>query len=248
MPPPAPSAPTTVLIVDDEVAIRRFLRSTLSAQGYATVEAPAAGEALRAVRHHHPDLVLLDLGLPDRDGMELISEIGKLTDAPVLVLTVRDAEASKVEALDLGAADYVTKPFSVPELLARIRAALRHRVQAQGGHPSVEAGPVLIDLVYRRVTREGQEVRLSAKEWAILEQLAVHAGKVVTHGQLLRRVWGRNGPTEQQYLRVYMRQLRQKLEQDPNRPQLLVTEPGVGYRLLPDEPEMPPAQGGGSRA
>jgi two-component system, OmpR family, KDP operon response regulator KdpE len=236
--PPTASAPTTVLVVDDEAAIRRFLRATLTAQGYDTVEAPTAGEGLRAVRHHHPDLVLLDLGLPDRDGIELILEIRKLTDAPVLVLTARDAEASKVQALDQGADDYVTKPFSVPELLARMRTALRHRVQAQGGRATVEAGPVLIDLVYRRVTRDGQEVRLSAKEWAILERLAVHAGRVVTHGQVLREVWGRDGATEQQYLRVYMRQLRQKLEPDPNRPQLLLTEPGVGYRLLPNEPEM----------
>lgn len=234
-----PSAPTTVLVVDDEAAIRRFLRATLAAQGYGTVEAAAAGEALWAVRHHHPDLVLLDLGLPDRDGLELIPEVRKLTDAPVLVLTVRDAEASKVQALDAGADDYVTKPFSVPELLARMRTALRHRIQAQGGRPSVAAGTVRIDLVYRRVTREDREVRLSAKEWAILEQLAVHVGRVVTHGQLLRQVWGREGATEQQYLRVYIRQLRQKLEPDPNRPQLLITEPGVGYRLLPEEPETP---------
>lgn len=233
--PPAASAPTTVLIVDDETAIRRFLRSTLEAQGYATLEAPTGAEGLRAIRHHHPDLVLLDLGLPDHDGMDLIPEIRKLTDAPVLVLTVRDAEASKVRALDTGADDYVTKPFGLPELLARMRAALRHRVQAQGGRPRVEAGAVLIDLVYRRVARDGQEVRLSAKEWAILERLAVHAGKVVTHGQILRQVWGRESATEQQYLRVYMRQLRHKLEPDPNRPQLLVTEPGVGYRLLANE-------------
>ena len=189
-------------------------------------------EGLWAVRHHQPDLVLLDLGLPDRDGIELIPEIRALSDAPILVLTVRDAEASKVQALDAGADDYVTKPFSVPELLARMRTALRHRVQAQGGRPRVEAGPIAIDLVYRRVTREGQELRLSPKEWAILEQLAIHAGKVVTHGHLLRQVWGRDGGTEQQYLRVHIRQLRQKLEPDPDRPQFLITEPGVGYRLI----------------
>jgi two-component system, OmpR family, KDP operon response regulator KdpE len=129
----------------------------------------------------------------------------------------------------------VTKPFGAPELLARMRAALRHRVQAQGGRPRVEAGPLAIDLVYRRVTRDGAELRLAPKEWAILEQLAIHAGKVVTHGQLLRKVWGRETETEQQYLRVYVRQLRQKVEPDPNRPSVLVTEPGVGYRLLPHE-------------
>jgi two-component system KDP operon response regulator KdpE len=231
---PSPS-PTTVLIVDDERAIRRFLRSTLEAQGYAAVEAATGAEGLRAVRHHRPDLILLDLGLPDRDGLALVPELRALTDAPLLVLTVRDAEASKVEALDAGADDYVTKPFGAPELLARMRAALRHRVQAQGGRPRVEAGPLAIDLVYRRVTRDGAELRLAPKEWAILEQLAIHAGKVVTHGQLLRKVWGRETETEQQYLRVYVRQLRQKVEPDPNRPSVLVTEPGVGYRLLPHE-------------
>jgi two-component system, OmpR family, KDP operon response regulator KdpE len=231
---PSPS-PTTVLIVDDERAIRRFLRSTLEAQGYAAVEAATGAEGLRAVRHHRPDLILLDLGLPDRDGLALVPELRALTDAPLLVLTVRDAEASKVRALDAGADDYVTKPFGAPELLARMRAALRHRVQAQGGRPRVEAGPLAIDLVYRRVTRDGAELRLAPKEWAILEQLAIHAGKVVTHGQLLRKVWGRETETEQQYLRVYVRQLRQKVEPDPNRPSVLVTEPGVGYRLLPHE-------------
>jgi two-component system KDP operon response regulator KdpE len=231
---PSPS-PTTVLIVDDERAIRRFLRSTLEAQGYAAVEAATGAEGLRAVRHHRPDLILLDLGLPDRDGLALVPELRALTDAPLLVLTVRDAEASKVRALDAGADDYVTKPFGAPELLARMRAALRHRVQAQGGRPRVEAGPLAIDLVYRRVTRDGAELRLAPKEWAILEQLAIHAGKVVTHGRLLRTVWGRETETEQQYLRVYVRQLRQKVEPDPNRPSVLVTEPGVGYRLLPHE-------------
>jgi two-component system KDP operon response regulator KdpE len=231
----SPSSPTTVLIVDDERAIRRFLRSTLEAQGYAAVEAATGAEGLRAVRHHRPDLILLDLGLPDRDGLALVPELRALTDAPLLVLTVRDAEASKVRALDAGADDYVTKPFGAPELLARMRAALRHRVQAQGGRPRVEAGPLAIDLVYRRVTRDGAELRLAPKEWAILEQLAIHAGKVVTHGRLLRKVWGRDTETEQQYLRVYVRQLRQKVEPDPNRPSVLVTEPGVGYRLLPHE-------------
>jgi two-component system KDP operon response regulator KdpE len=227
-----PTNPATVLIIDDELAIRRFLRSALEAQGHATLEAATAAEGLRAVRLRRPDLILLDLGLPDRDGLSLIPEIRALTDVPLLVLTVRDAEASKVQALDAGADDYVTKPFSVPELLARMRTALRHRVQAQGGRPRVEAGPIAIDLVYRRVTREGQEVHLSPKEWAILEQLATHAGKVVTHGHLLRKVWGRESGTEQQYLRVHIRQLRQKLEPDPDRPQFLITEPGVGYRLI----------------
>jgi two-component system KDP operon response regulator KdpE len=160
-----------VLVVDDEAAIRRFLRVSLETQGYACVEAPTGVVGLWAVRHHRPDLILLDLGLPDRDGLALIPEIRALTDAPLLVLTVRDDEGSKVRALDTGADDYVTKPFGVPELLARLRAALRHRVQSQGGRARVDAGPLGIDLVYRRVTRDGAEVRLSPKEWAILERL-----------------------------------------------------------------------------
>ena len=225
-------SPTTVLIVDDEPAIRRFLTSTLEIQGWATVEAEDAAAGIRAVRHHRPELVLLDLGLPDRDGMQLLQDIKATCDAAILVLTSRDDERSKVAALDAGADDYVTKPFSIPELLARMRAALRHRVQEQGGHPTVHAGDLTIDLVHRRVTRAGVEVKLSPKEWAILKVLAIHAGRVVTHGQILQKVWSRASETEQQYLRVYMRQLRQKLEPEPNRPTHLVTEAGVGYRLL----------------
>lgn len=227
-----PNRPATVLVVDDEAAIRRFLKSTLEVQGWATLLAEDAAQALRAARHHRPELVLLDLGLPDRDGMELIGELKTAADPAILVLTSRDDERSKVEALDRGADDYVTKPFGVPELMARLRAALRHRVQVQGGRPRVEAGEVMIDLEFRRVTRSGAEVSLSPKEWAILEQLAIHAGKVVTHGHVLRHVWGRAGEAEQQALRVHVRQLRRKLEPDCDRPQLLTTEPGVGYRLL----------------
>ncbi|MFL5337489.1 MAG: response regulator transcription factor [Geminicoccaceae bacterium] len=218
--PPRPphSSPATVLVVDDEPAIRRFLKSTLEVQGWAVVEAVDGEAAGRAVRHHRPELVLLDLGLPDRDGMALLPKLKRLSDAAILVLTSRDDERSKVAALDAGADDYVTKPFSIPELLARMRAALRHRVQEQGGRPSVQAGELTIDLVHRRVTRAGLEIRLSPKEWDILEQLAIHAGRVVTHGRILAKVWGRATETEQQYLRVYLRQLRQKLEPEPDRP------------------------------
>ena len=225
-------SPATVLVVDDEPAIRRFLKSTLEAQGWAMVEATDAAAATRAVRHHYPEIILLDLGLPDRDGMALLPELKALSDAAILVLTSRDDERAKVAALDGGADDYVTKPFSIPELLARMRAALRHRVQEQGGRPAVRAGELTIDLVLRRVTRAGIEIKLSPKEWDILEQLAIHAGRVVTHGQILAKVWGRATETEQQYLRVYLRQLRHKLEPDPARPRWLVTEAGVGYRLL----------------
>ncbi len=227
-----PHSPATVLVVDDEPAIRRFLKSTLESQGWAMVEAADAEAANRAVRHHRPEIILLDLGLPDRDGMALLPELKRLSDAAILVLTSRDDERSKVAALDEGADDYVTKPFSIPELLARMRTALRHRVQEQGGRPTVHAGELTIDLVLRRVVRADEEIRLSPKEWDILEQLAIHAGRVVTHGQILAKVWGRATETEQQYLRVYLRQLRQKIEPEPDRPRWLVTEPGVGYRLL----------------
>jgi two-component system, OmpR family, KDP operon response regulator KdpE len=227
-----PNSPATVLVVDDEPAIRRFLKSTLEVQGWAVVDAVDADAAIRAVRHHRPEVTLLDLGLPDRDGMALLPELKDLSDAAILVLTSRDDERSKVAALDAGADDYVTKPFSIPELLARMRTALRHRVQEQGGRPVVQAGEFAIDLVHRRVTRAGEDIRLSPKEWDILEQLAIHAGRVVTHGQLLAKVWGRATETEQQYLRVYLRQLRQKLEPLPDRPRWLVTEAGVGYRLM----------------
>jgi two-component system KDP operon response regulator KdpE len=223
-----------VLIVDDEPAIRRFLKSTLEVQGWATLEAATAAEGLRAMRHHRPPIVLLDLGLPDRDGMTLLPELKQLGDVAILVLTSRDDDRSKVAALDGGADDYVTKPFSVPELLARMRTALRHRVQEQGGRATLELGGMVIDLIQRRVLRQGEVVHLPPKEWAILEQLAIHAGRVVTHGQILQKVWGRTGEPEQQALRVHMRQLRRKLEPDADRPQLLITEPGVGYRLLAD--------------
>ncbi len=227
-----PHSPATVLVVDDEPAIRRFLTSTLEVQGWAVVEAVDAEAASRAVRHHRPEIILLDLGLPDRDGMALLPELKRLSDAAILVLTSRDDDRSKVAALDGGADDYITKPFSIPELLARMRTALRHRVQEQGGRPAVQVGELTIDLVLRRVTRAGAEIKLSPKEWDILEQLAIHAGRVVTHGRILAKVWGRATETEQQYLRVYLRQLRQKLEIEPDRPRWLVTEAGVGYRLL----------------
>ncbi len=227
-----PNRPVSVLVVDDEPAIRRFLKSTLEVQGWAMLEAENGAAALRAVRHHKPELVLLDLGLPDVDGLRLLPELQAASDAAVLVLTSRGDDTSKVAALDAGADDYVTKPFSIPELLARMRTALRHRVQEQGGRPVVQAGELIIDLIHRRVTRAGDEVKLSPKEWAILEQLAIHVGRVVTHGQILAKVWGRATETEQQYLRVYLRQLRQKLEPEPDRPRWLITEAGVGYRLL----------------
>jgi two-component system KDP operon response regulator KdpE len=222
--------PATILVVDDEPPIRRLLRTTLGAHEHRVVEAPTAKEALSLLRHERPDLVLLDLGLPDMDGQALIAAIRAESAVPIVVLSSRGDEGAKVAALDGGADDYVTKPFGAEELLARIRAALRHRVQQQGGPPLFQSGDLAVDLVRRLVRAHGQEIKLSPKEYDILEQFVLHAGKVLTHRHLLRAVWGRE-TADPQYLRVYVRQLRQKLESDPEQPRHILTEPGVGYRL-----------------
>jgi len=233
------SDPGTILIVDDEPAIRRFIRNTLTVQGYRVLEAESAAQAFAAIRHHKPDLMILDLGLPDRDGLEVIRALraGAAPGAatPIVVLSSRGDEQAKVAALDLGADDYVTKPFGIDELMARLRAALRHRLQQQGSPPVFSSGDLAVDLVHRTVRRGSVEVRLSPKEYDLLQQLVVHAGKVLTHRHLLREVWGNEG-ADVQYLRVYMRQLRQKLEAEPERPQHILTEPGVGYRLAVGPP------------
>ena len=221
----------TILIVEDEPPIRRLLRTTLVAHEYRVVEAGTGAEALQGMRHHRPDLVLLDLGLPDRDGLELIADIRRLGPVPIVVLSGRGEEATKVAALDSGADDYVTKPFGAEELMARLRAALRHRLQQQGADRSFASGTLKVDLVRRLVERDGEAVKLSPKEYDILEQLAIHAGKVLTHRHLLREVW-RDEAVDPQYLRVYVRQLRQKIETDPAAPRHVLTEPGVGYRLV----------------
>ena len=221
----------TILIVEDEPPIRRLLRTTLAAHDYRILEAGTGAEALQAVRHDRPDLVLLDLGLPDRDGLELIADIRRLGPVPIVILSGRGDEAAKVAALDSGADDYVTKPFGAEELMARLRAALRHRLQQQGADRSFDSGTLKVDLVRRLVERDGEAVKLSPKEYDILEQLAIHAGKVLTHRHLLREVW-RDEAVDPQYLRVYIRQLRQKIETDPASPQHVLTEPGVGYRLV----------------
>ncbi|MBL6614614.1 MAG: response regulator transcription factor [Reyranella sp.] len=221
----------TILIVEDEPPIRRLLRTTLGAHDYRTLEAATGAEALSALRHHRPDLVLLDLGLPDIDGQELIGRIRSGSPVPIVVLSSRGEEAAKVAALDSGADDYVTKPFGADELLARLRAALRHRLQQQGAERSFASGDLSIDLVRRLVKRGPEDIKLSPKEYDILEQLAIHAGKVLTHKHLLREVW-RDESVDPQYLRVYVRQLRQKIETDPATPRHVLTEPGVGYRLV----------------
>lgn len=226
------SEPTsTILVVDDEPPIRRFLRTTLEAQGYRVVEAETGAAALVDGLGAKPDVVILDLGLPDMDGLQVIPAIRATSGVPIIVLSIRDDERGKVDALDLGADDYVTKPFGMAELIARIRAALRHRFEAQGEPPVFASGTLTVDLVRRRVAACGEDVKLSPKEYEILKLLVVHAGKVLTHRQILRHVWGPAQESDVQYLRVFVRQLRQKLEPDPARPAHILTEPGVGYRL-----------------
>jgi two-component system, OmpR family, KDP operon response regulator KdpE len=227
----------TVLVVDDEPPIRRFLRTSLGAVGHRVVTAENAAEALAMLATEKPDVIILDLGLPDRSGLDVIAEIRQHSSVPIIVLSARSDERSKVEALDLGADDYIGKPFGMAELMARLRAALRHAFQAQGESPVFVSGDLAVDLVRRQVTRAGVEIKLSPKEFELLRHLVTHAGKVLTHRQLLREVWGPAQAGEVQYLRVFIRGLRQKLEPDPTRPTHIRTELGVGYRL-----QLPPEQ------
>src|SRR5271167_5004039 len=230
----------TVLVVDDEPPIRRFLRTSLAASGYRIVEAEDAAGAQRSLAIEKPDLIILDLGLPDRSGLELIGEIRKTSTVPIVVLSARHDERSKVEALDIGADDYVAKPFGMAELMARLRAALRHAFQVQGELPVFLSGDLSVDLVRRHVTRGGHGIKLSPKEFDLLRHLVTHAGKVLTHHQLLREIWGPAHSEDVQYLRVLIRGLRHKLEPDPTRPTHVLTETGVGYRLqLPPEQRAP---------
>lgn len=223
-----------ILVVDDEAQIRRFLRISLGANGHSVAEAETGAEAVALVRADPPDLVILDLGLPDMDGQEVVSAIREDSAVPILVLSVRAGEGDKVEALDRGAEDYVAKPFGIAELMARVRVALRRSPQAP--KPDVVmAGGVEIDLDRRIVQRDGAEVRLSRREQDLLFVLARSADRVLTHQQILRAVWGPAHVEDTAYLRVYVNQLRQKLEADATQPQLIVTEPGVGYRLRTDQ-------------
>lgn len=222
---------TRVLVVDDEPAIHRFLRPALEANDYEVLTAATGGEALRRVAADAPDVVVLDLGLPDLDGKEVIGRVREWSDVPIVVLSARDREAEKIEALDLGADDFVNKPFGVGELMARLRAALRHRMQRHGETPVARVGPLEVDVPRHRVTLDGLEVRLTPREFDLLAFLARHAGKVATHKQILTAVWGPAHERDTQYLRVYVAQLRQKLETDPAAPKLILTEPGIGYRF-----------------
>jgi two-component system, OmpR family, KDP operon response regulator KdpE len=223
------AAPVRVLIVDDEPPIRKLLRMGLTAQGYHVLEAPDGATALDLIAEK-PDLVILDLGLPDMEGLDLLRSIRAQNDrVPIVVLSSRGDEAAKVQALDIGADDYVTKPFGTDELLARMRAALRHQLQVQGERPIFHVGDLSVDLVRRIVKLGEKEVKLSPKEYDLLRLLVAHAGKVLTHKFLLRELW--DDLTDAQYLRVYVRQLRQKIEANPERPQYILTETGIGYRL-----------------
>lgn len=220
-----------ILVVDDEPQIRRLLRAALERGAYEVAGAEDARQALSLLGVERPDLVLLDLGLPDRDGLELVPLIRARSTAKVLVISARDATHDKVAALDLGADDFVTKPFDTDELLARVRVALRQRLAAPAPFPVVRLGAVEVDLSERRVRREGAAVHLTPKEWGLLAELCRHPGRVITHGQLLRAVWGPAHERDVEYLRVTVRGLRAKLETDPARPRLILNEPGVGYRL-----------------
>jgi two-component system KDP operon response regulator KdpE len=224
-----------VVVIEDEPQIRRFLRTVLPPQGFDVFEAESGTRGLSEVGVRTPDVVILDLGLPDIDGVQVVARLREWTDVPIIVLSARTEEKQKIAALDAGADDYVTKPFDVGELLARLRVALRHRARTPKGAERFEAGPITIDLGSRRVERNGEPVHLTPIEFRLLTVLVRHAGKVLTHRQLLKEVWGPSHVEDAHYLRIYMAQLRRKLEDDPARPIHLQTEAGVGYRFALDE-------------
>lgn len=224
-----------ILIVDDEAQIRKLLTVTLQAHGYKTSEASTGQEGLVMAEQIRPDLIILDLSLPDMKGTSLLSQIRGWSNIPVVILTVHDDETDKVFALDHGADDYITKPFGMSELMARVRVALRHVAQS-ADDPTLEVGNLKIDLIHRIVERHGETVKLTPIEYDLLRVLALSAGRVMTHRQLLRQVWGEESyESESHYLRIYVGHLRKKIEDDPTRPRLIITEPGVGYRLLAPE-------------
>lgn len=220
-----------ILIIDDEKAIRRLLKISLEAEKYTLLEASEGKEGLVVASTQRPDLIILDLGLPDIDGLAVLKGLREWSTIPIIVLTVKDSDIDKVALLDAGADDYLTKPFSVPELLARIRAALRH-AQPSEMQPVFRSGDLEVDLSSRTVSLLGSPVKLTATEYSILRLLVHHAGRAITQGHLLKEIWGPHATEQTQYLRVYIGQLRKKLEKDPSRPVLILTEPGVGYRLI----------------
>jgi len=220
-----------ILVIDDEKQIRRMLKAALDGYGYDIAEASSGREGLNQAAIFHPDLIILDLGLPDLDGTEVIQRLREWTQTPIIILSVREQESDRIKALDAGADDYITKPFSMGELLARIRVALRHAARTDD-EPILSFGELVIDLAHRNVTNKGEEVRLTPIEYEILKYLALQAGRVVTHKQLLRAIWGPNYQEQTQYLRVYVGQIRRKIEIDPSQPEHIITEPGIGYRLV----------------
>ena len=226
-----------ILVIEDEPQMQKFLGASLTSEGYRPLEATTGKEGLELARTHNPDLVLLDLGLPDTDGMEVTRELRTFSTKPIIVISARGQETDKVRALDVGADDYLTKPFGVSELMARIRVALRHssRSKEEATEPVLRVGELEIDLDRRRVLAAGKEVHLTPNEYKLFAYLMKHAGKVLTHRQLLKEVWGAAYASQTHYLRVYMVQLRHKLETEAARPRYLLTEPGVGYRLRTDE-------------
>ncbi|CAN5338987.1 response regulator transcription factor [soil metagenome] len=224
-----------VLIIDDEPHIRRLIQSALARADYAVVEAENARVALEQVATERPDIVLLDLGLPDRDGLELVPIIKASSTATLIIVSAREATEEKVTALDLGADDYLTKPFDTNELLARVRVALRNRLGKDGGTSALSIGEVDIDLMKRKVTKAGKDVHLTPKEYAVLAQLAQFPGRVITHNQIMNHVWPKESEHHVEYLRVLIRTLRQKIEHDPQRPQIIGNELGIGYRLQSPE-------------
>jgi two-component system, OmpR family, KDP operon response regulator KdpE len=223
-----------VLVIEDDAQIRRFLRASLASQGYRLLEAVTGEEGIRLAASHRPDLIILDLGLPDMDGLRVARGIREIATTPIVILSARGQERDKIDALDAGADDYVTKPFGVGELLARMRVALRHAAREgmdPKDEPVFEVADLHVDLVRRHVVLRGEEIHLTPNEYKILAALVRHAGRVITHRQLLQEVWGPSFGDQTHYLRVYMQQLRKKLEDTPARPRYLRTEPGVGYRL-----------------
>lgn len=239
-----PGLAPSVLVIEDDLAIRRFLRAGLEAQGFRMLEAATAERGIAEAAMHSPELVLLDLGLPDADGLEVVRRLREWSTVPVIVLSARGQEADKVRVLDAGADDYVTKPFAMGELLARMRVALRHRARTtdDAAVSEVEAGDLRVDLARREVTRDGVRIKLTPREYRLLAELVRHRGRVLTHETLLRAVWGPSYTHQHHYLRVYMAQLRSKLEADAAHPRWLLTETGVGYRFADPAPP-----GGGER-
>jgi two-component system KDP operon response regulator KdpE len=225
-----------VLVVDDEPQIQRFLRPALGAAGYEVIEATTGTAALKAAATAAPDLIILDLGLPDMDGKEVVRNLRGWSEVPIIILSARDREAEKIEVLDLGADDYIEKPFGIGELTARIRTALRHRTRAEGGPTEISADGLSVDIVRRLVTRDGKPVHLTPKEYDLVLMLAKHAGRVVTHRTLLTAVWGPAHAQDMHYLRVFIGQVRAKIERNPADPRIIGTEPGVGYRFMADGP------------